>query len=97
MPIILPHGLTSQEIRVLQEYRRLNGETLTVDQLKAIKHPGSGGGEAPAVSLVGKGFLTGNGEGFTLTQQAKDFLSVDAKPEFEGAGGAGDVEEVEVE
>ena len=96
MPIILPHGLNSQEIRVLQEYRRLNGETLNLDQLKAIKHPGSGGGEAPAVSLVAKGFLTGNGDGFTLTQQAKDFLAIDAKPEFEGAGGAGsDAEDAE--
>src|SRR5687768_5706244 len=88
MAIILPLGLTSQEIRVLQEYRRLNGETLTVDQLKAIKHPGGGGGEAPAVALVGKGFLTGNGDGFTLTQQAKDFLAIDAKPEFEGTSDA---------
>ncbi len=90
MPIILPHGLTSQEIRVLQEYRRLNGETLTVDQLKVIKHPGGGGGEAPAVALVEKGFLTGNGDGFTLTQRAKDFLAIDAKPLFEEAPGPSD-------
>lgn len=79
MAIILPHGLTSQEIRVLQEYRRLNTETLTLEQLKAIKHP-AGGGEAPAVSLAAKGFLTGNGEGYSTTAQAKEFLSIDAKP-----------------
>ena len=88
MPIILPHGLTSQEIRVLQEYRRLSGETLTAGQLAAIKHPGGGGGEAPAVSLVAKGFLAGDGEGFTLTQQAKDFLAIDARPEVEGTSDA---------
>ncbi|HEY0159517.1 MAG TPA: hypothetical protein VGF28_19680 [Thermoanaerobaculia bacterium] len=88
MAIILPHGLTSQEIRVLQEYRRLNGQTLTLDQLKVIKHPGGGGGEAPAVSLVGKGFLTGNGEGFTLTQKAQDFLAIDAKPAIVGTSDA---------
>ncbi|HYK02355.1 MAG TPA: hypothetical protein VE974_11405 [Thermoanaerobaculia bacterium] len=87
MAIILPHGLTPQEIRVLQEFRRLNGETLTPEQIKAIKHP-AGGGETPAAGLVGKGFLTGNGDGFTLTQQAKDFLAIDARPMFEDTSGA---------
>lgn len=82
MAIILPYGLTTPEIRVLQEYRRLNSETLTADQVKAIKHP-AGGGEAPAASLAAKGFLTGNGDGFSLTQQAKDFLAIDAKPMVE--------------
>jgi hypothetical protein len=82
MAIILPHGLTPQEIRVLQEFRRYNVETLTVEQVKAIKHP-AGGGETPAAGLVGKGFLTGNGDGFTLTQQAKDFLAIDARPMIE--------------
>jgi hypothetical protein len=82
MSIILPHGLTSAEIRVLQEFRRQNTETMTVDAIKAIKHP-AGGGEAPAVSLVSKGFLAsanGSADGFTLTQRAKDFLAIDAKP-----------------
>lgn len=87
MPIILPNGLTTQEIRVLQEYRRLNTETLSADQIKAIKHP-SGGGEAPAASLASKGFLTGNADGFSVTQQAKDFLAIDAKPMFEGTSDA---------
>jgi hypothetical protein len=82
MAIILPLGLTPQEIRVLQEFRRYNVETLTTEQVKAIKHP-AGGGEAPAAGLVGKNFLTGNGEGFTLTQQAKDFLAIDARPMVE--------------
>lgn len=88
MAIILPLGLSTQEIRVLQEYRRLNGETLTLDQIKAIKHPGGGGGEPPAVALVQKGFLTGNGDGFTLTQQAKDFLAIEAKPDVVGTSDA---------
>ncbi len=87
MPIILPLGLDSQEIRVLQEFRRLNTETLTAEQIKAIKHP-AGGGEAPAVTLVAKGFLTGNGEGFTTTQRAKDFLAIDAKPLVEETSAA---------
>jgi hypothetical protein len=77
--IILQNGFTSQEIRVLQEFRRLNAETLTADQIKAIKHP-AGGGEAPAAALVEKGYLTANADGFTVTQTGKDFLAVDAKP-----------------
>jgi hypothetical protein len=81
MAIILPNGLTPQEIRVLQEFRRLNSESLTLEQIKAIKHP-AGGGEAPAVALVGKGWLETNGsaETFVIMQKAKDFLAIDAKP-----------------
>jgi hypothetical protein len=86
MPIILPHPLTIQEIRVLQEFRRLGADTLTLAQIKAIKHP-AGGGETPAVSLAGKGYVTGEGESFTLTQKAKEFLAIDVKPEVESAGG----------
>ena len=87
MAIILPNGLTTQEIRVLQEFRRLNNDTLTAEQVKAIKHP-TGGGEAPAVSLVAKGLLTGDAAGFTVTPAGKDFLAIDAKPMFEESGGA---------
>jgi hypothetical protein len=82
MPIILPHGLTSAEIRVLQEFRRQNTETMTVDAIKAIKHP-AGGGEALAVSLVSKGFLqtaNGSADSYVLTQKAKDLLAIDPKP-----------------
>ena len=55
----------------------------------------SGGGEAPAFSLVDKGYLTVDGarESFALTPKAKDFLAYDPKPEFEEEGGAGDSEE----
>jgi hypothetical protein len=92
--IILPNDLTSQEIRVLQEFRRLNLETMTPDQIKAIKHP-AGGGEQPAVGLVGKGWLTADSDGYKLTEKARQFLAVDARPMFEEAGaaaGSGDVE-----
>ena len=80
--IILPNDLTSQEIRVLQEFRRLNAETMTAEQIKAIKHP-AGGGEQPAAALVGKGYLTADAGGFTLTEKAKAFLAIDARPMFE--------------
>ncbi|HEX3580247.1 MAG TPA: hypothetical protein VH087_00695 [Thermoanaerobaculia bacterium] len=87
MAIVLPFPLSIQEMRVLQEFRRLVGDTLTSDAVKAIKHP-AGGGEAPAQSLVAKGFLTPDGSGgYTLTEKAKEFLAIDAKPAIEGSGG----------
>jgi hypothetical protein len=86
MAIILSHPMNAQEIRVLQEYRRIGTETLAVSAIKSIKHP-VGGGETPAVSLVQKGYLAANGENFVLTQKGKDFLLLDVKPEFEGAAG----------
>lgn len=87
MPIILPHELTSAEIRVLQEYRRLNAESLPLERIKELKHP-SGGGEAPAKGLSQKGFLLSgeNGE-LQLSQKAKDFLAIDARPAIEESGG----------
>ena len=83
MPINLPHGLTSEEIRVLQEFRRLNADTLPLETIKAIKHPAGAVGEKPAASLVGKGYLTAEGESYSTTPAAKDFLAIDAKPMFE--------------
>ena len=90
---MLIKGMTPQEIRVLQEFRRMAVETMGVAAIKAIKHP-VGGGEAPAFALVDKGFLTADAarENFTLTPKAKDFLAYDPKPEFE-EGGAGGAEE----
>lgn len=91
MPIILPHGLASDEIRVLQEFRRLNAESLSLEQVKAIKHPAGKGGEAPAVALADRGWIEvdGSREQFTLTQRAKEFLAIDARPMFEEASPAG--------
>ena len=85
---MLIKGMTPQEIRVLQEYRRISAETMPIAAIKAIKHP-AGGGEAPALSLVDKGYLTTDEprENFTLTEKGKAFLAVDAKPELEEAGG----------
>ena len=93
---MLIKGMTPQEIRVLQEFRRCAAETLGVAALKAIKHP-TGGGEAPAFSLVDKGFLTADPsrENFTLTPKAKDFLAYDPKPEFEEGGAAASAEAAE--
>ena len=92
--IILPHGLTSAEIRVLQEFRRLTTDTLPLETIKALKHPEGALGEAPAASLVGKGFLSGEGETFTVTPKAKDFLALDPVPMFEGTSSAEAADEV---
>ncbi len=93
---MLIKGMTEQEIRVLQEFRRVTAETMPVATIKAIKHP-SAGGEAPALSLVDKGFLTTDGarENFTLTPKAREFLAYDPKPEFEEAGAGGGDEPAE--
>ena len=85
---MLIKGMTPQEIRVLQEFRRLSTETLTVDAIKAIRHP-IGGGETPAVTLVDKGYLTAaaSHESFSLTDLGRDFLAIDAKPAVESPAG----------
>jgi hypothetical protein len=90
---MLIKGMNEQEIRVLQEFRRLTTDSLPLSSIKTIKHP-VGGGEAPAFSLVQKGYLTTDDgrQTFALTQKAKDFLAYDPKPEFEEAGG-GEAEE----
>ena len=83
--IILPLGFTSEEIRVLQEYRRLNAEALPVTTISALKHPSGNVGEAPAVALADRGWLTiyGPRENYSLTPKAKDFLAIVARPMFE--------------
>jgi hypothetical protein len=86
---MLIKGMTAQEIRVLQEFRRIASDTMSATAIKAIKHP-TGGGDAPAFSLVAKGYLTVDDgrESFTLTQKAKEFLAYDPKPEFEETSAA---------
>lgn len=69
---------------MLQEFRRLRTQTLSLAAIKAVKHP-AGGGDTPALGLVAKGYLTADpaGENFTLTGKAVDFLALDPKPMFE--------------
>ena len=93
---MLIKGMTESEIRVLQEFRRVTTDSLAIAAIQAIKHP-SGGGEAPALSLVQKGFLSTDGARatFTLTAKAKEFLAYDPKPEFEEAAAGGAEEPAE--
>lgn len=78
--------MTAAEMRVLQEYRRIAADTMPISAIKALKHP-TGGGEAPAFSLADKGYLTADADrqNFTLTEKAKSFLAIDAKPDTEAA------------
>lgn len=83
MPIILPSGLTPEQIRVLQEYRRLNAETLSLETIRAIRIPSGESGETAAAGLVASGYLGADDakENFALTQKGKDFLAIEAKPD----------------
>lgn len=86
---MLIKGMTEQEIRVLQEYRRLAAEELDVAAIKQIRHP-AGGGDGPAWTLVGKGFLAPDEprERLRLTEKAREFLAIDARPLIEEPGGS---------
>lgn len=91
---MLIKGMTEQEIRVLQEFRRIQSEKMPLAAIKAIKHP-AGGGDAPAHALVAKGYLSSANDEFALTEKAREFLAYDPKPEFEEAGGSDAEEPVE--
>ena len=93
MAIILAHTINTPEIRILQEFRRISKDTISLADLKAVKHP-AGGGEAPVLSLVSKGYLVADegGQNFSLTEKAKEFLSYDPKPDVEDAGGPAEAE-----
>lgn len=81
----LPHGLTTQQIRILQEFRRKTQDDLTAEDLSAINHPGGGGGDESARGLVEAGFLTASGEAYSLTEKGKEFLSRPSVPLGSGA------------
>jgi hypothetical protein len=88
----LPNGLTPQELRVLQEYRRVEKDELTEEEIAGIKHP-HGGGVEPARSLAAKGYLEAamEGTGFALTDKAKALLAEKPAP----AGAEGESESAE--
>ena len=80
MGVKLPDGLQADEIRILQEFRRLGKRELTGGEIGAIRHP-VGGGEAAVRGLLEKGFLAGEGEDrFALTPKSDEILAVDYTP-----------------
>jgi len=89
----MPFPMTAQEMRVLQEFRRLAVETMPLAAIKALRHP-VGGGEGPAFSLAENGYLTADAtrENFGLTEKAKEFLAIDWKPTVEASAADDEVE-----
>ena len=87
MAITLPYPLTVHEIRVLQEFRRVGTETLTVEAARAIKHPAPGG-ENAFRALVESGYLATDeaGASVSLTEKGRQFLVRDVKPDAEDEG-----------
>ncbi|HVT45332.1 MAG TPA: hypothetical protein VMT00_13185 [Thermoanaerobaculia bacterium] len=86
--MLLPQDMTVQEMRVLQEFRRIGQETMTLEEIRTIRHP-VGGGEAPAWGLVEKGYLQADEtrQSVTLTARAKEFLAIEAVPQVEASSG----------
>lgn len=87
----MPNGLTSQQIRVLQEFRRKAQDELTTEEVRKIHHPGGGGGEGPADELVRTGLLEGVDGAYRLAERAKEFLARPAVPLY----GVGDADAAE--
>ncbi|HUF18841.1 MAG TPA: hypothetical protein VMS12_12430 [Thermoanaerobaculia bacterium] len=79
--MLMPNGLTPQEIRILQEFRRVGAEELPLDQIKAVKHP-AGDPEAPVWTLAEKGYLAADDsrQMLSLTEEARAFLSYNPEP-----------------
>lgn len=79
--IELPHALTAGEIRLLQEYRRLERQQMSRAEMSQIIHPARPA-EDPAAALTAKGFLAlaDDGEVYVLTERATEFLSYNPAP-----------------
>ena len=75
----LPHGMTTQAIRLMQEFKRSKVEELAADAISEIQHP-AGSKDDPAQMLVEKGFIAATESGFALTEQGKAFLEKDPVP-----------------
>ena len=83
----LPDGLTAQQIRVMQEFRRKAQEELTSEEVGTINHPGGGDGAALASELVQTGFLEAAEGRFRLTERGKQFLARPCVPLHAAADG----------
>ena len=87
----LPNGLTAQQIRVLQEFRRKTQDELTPDEIAAICHPGGDGGDEPARALATAGYVESIEGGYRLTDRGKEFLARPSAPLYGGeAAGSGE-------
>ena len=60
------HSRRGQAVDHVLVVQQATSQTLSLEAIKAVKHP-AGGGDAPAVSLVAKGYLTADAPGQTFT------------------------------
>ncbi|HVR42224.1 MAG TPA: hypothetical protein VMS56_02165 [Thermoanaerobaculia bacterium] len=80
MAVKLPDGLRGDQIRILQEFRRLGARELAREQIDAIRHPTGGGADA-LNGLLEKGYLRPSGEGgFALEPKSDEILGIDHVP-----------------
>jgi len=79
----LPNGFRPEELRILQEYRRLARKSMTREEIDLIRHPASA--EGAIEGLLEKGYLVpSGGEGeYLLTPASEELLAVEPVPEWE--------------
>lgn len=74
MAVNLPDGLTADQIRILQEFRRRKTTSLSMDEIASIRHPVGGGPEA-VEALVAKGYLRRDAAGRIEIEPKGDALT----------------------
>ncbi|HEY0788829.1 MAG TPA: hypothetical protein VGE86_09290 [Thermoanaerobaculia bacterium] len=62
MAVNLPDGLAADQLRILQEFRRKNCKSLSMDEIASIRHPAGGGPEA-LEGLLAKGHVRRGADG----------------------------------
>jgi len=83
----MPIGLTAPEIRILQEFRRLETKEMALDAVRQIKHPTKAPDEA-LDRLLDAGFLNVSEDKSTyrLTETAESLLARPCEPEVDRWG-----------
>jgi hypothetical protein len=80
MAVKLPEGLTADQLRILQEFRRKNSQTLTMDEIAAIRHPVGGGPDA-LESLIARGYARRGDDGrIEIAPKGEALTGVDHLP-----------------
>lgn len=83
MSVKLPGGLRADELRILQEFRRLGRREMARTDIQAIRHPAGGGPEA-IEGLLTKGYLSKTQEDvFVLDAKADELFAFQPMPYYE--------------
>ena len=78
----IPDGMSPPEIRILQEFRRLEAEDMALATIREIKHPVAVD-DAAVLELEKRGMVASSEDGssFRLTESGETFLARPAEPE----------------